>query len=175
MLKVKRESGIDKAKFEQIINGLGDYEGKIGWDASAVYPNGTQTAMVAAIQEFGDPSHNIPSRSYMRSTINEKNQEWRESSEKASRLVLEGKISPKDGFSQLVLGAEGDFVEKITTLQNPPLEQSTIEARMRKRADKHTVGNLTKPLVDTGYMLSTLTSTVDGEIIPGSNATRRGA
>jgi hypothetical protein len=175
LLKVKRESGVSKEKFEQIINGLGDYEGKIGWDSSAVYPDGTKTAYVATIQEFGDPQHNIPSRSFFRSTINAKSQSWKELNEKAARAMLKGKIFAKDGFSQLVLGAEGDFVEKITTLQNPPLKQSTIEARMRKKADKHTVGNLTKPLIDTGYMLSTLTSTVDGEIIPGSNATRRGA
>lgn len=172
MLKVKRESGISRSQFNQIISGLVNHEARIGWDSSAVYPDGTKTAYVATIQEFGDPAHNIPSRSFFRSTINSKTNEWKELNEKAARAMLKGKVSPKDGFSQLVLGAEGDFVEKITTLQDPPLKEETIQARLRKRKDKNTVGSLTKPLVDSGYMLSTLTSTVDGEIIPGSNATQ---
>jgi len=85
LLNVKRE-GISKAAFQNIINGLGDHEGKLGWDESAVYPNGTKTAQVAAIMEFGDPSHNIPSRSYMRSTIIEKNAEWKKKGEKNCKV-----------------------------------------------------------------------------------------
>lgn len=175
LIKVKKENGIDKKRFQDIINELGGYEGRLGWDSSAVYPNGTKTAYVATIQEFGDPAHNIPSRSFMRSTINEKTQAWKELNEKASKSILKGNISPKDAFTKLVLGAEGDFVEKISTLQEPPLKEETIQARLRSRKDKNTVGLLTKPLVDSGYMRDTFTSTVDGEIIPGSNATKRRA
>jgi len=161
LLKVKRESGIDKAKFEHIINGLGDYEGRVGWDASAVYPDGTQTAYVATIMEFGDPAHNIPSRSFMRSTINAKTNEWKDKAFKLSRSVIKGQRSAKDAFSLFVKIPEGDIAETITNLQEPPLKESTIQARMRKMANKNTVGNLTKPLIDTGYMLATLTSVIE--------------
>jgi hypothetical protein len=171
LLNIKRE-GIDKSKFESILNDLNNYEGRIGWDASAVYPNGEQAAYVATIQEFGDPAHNIPKRSFLRSTMAEKTQSWKELNEKSSKAILKGKVSPKDAFTKLVLGAEGDFVEKITTLTSPPLKEATKQARLRKRKDKKTMGLLDKPLIDTGYMLATLTSTVDGEIIPGSNVTQ---
>jgi len=87
-------------------------------------------------------------------------QNGRKKGEKIAKSIINGQISSLDGFSLLLQIAEGDIVEKITTLQEPPLKQSTIEARMKKRSDKNTVGNLTKPLVDTGYMLSTFTSKI---------------
>lgn len=158
-MSIKRE-GIDKSKFQSIINGLGNYEGRVGWDESAVYPNGTKTAQVAAIMELGDPDHNIPPRSYMRSTMTEKDQEWKDKAAKLAKSVIKGKRDALDAFTLLVQVAEGDIVEKITTIQEPPLKEETVEARLRKRKDKNTVGNLRKPLIDTGYMLSTFTSKV---------------
>jgi hypothetical protein len=61
-----------------------------------------------------------------------------------------------------VLGqqAAGDIRKSISRIASPPLKQATIDARLRKRADKTTLGKLDKPLVDTGTLLNAVTSEV---------------
>lgn len=174
MVKIKREKGPGYAIFEKLQKEAGIIEGKMGWDSSAVYPNGQKTAQVAAIQEYGDPMKNIPPRLGMRDTIAKNKNIWKSNMNKGARAILSGKETTKSTFTKFMLGAEGDFVKHIATVQNPPLAESTIAARLRKRKDKLTVGLLTKPLIDTGYMLATFTSTVNNEVIPGSNKTRKG-
>lgn len=162
---MKRENGPGMIGLKNIMKEAGILEGKVGWDKSAVYPaedGGLPVAQVAATQEYGDPTKFIPSRSFMRSTIAEKKTEWSSKMAKLAKLVIQGKDTVKGVFTKIVLTAEGDFVKKISTLQNPPLAQSTIDARLRKRRNKTVIGNLTKPLVDSGYMLATLDSTVNG-------------
>lgn len=159
-MKFKRTSGEGRKSFDELLKQTDKLEGRLGWDKSAVYPNGTPVAEVAATNEYGDPAHNIPQRSYFRTTIEEKRKEWMDKMEKLAKMVIKGEETMKGAFTKFVLMAEGDVAEKITTLQEPPLKESTIHARLQRRKDNQTVGNLTKPLVDTGYMLSTLTSTV---------------
>lgn len=162
-MRFKRTYGEGRKSFDKILKESENHEGRVGWDKSAVYHDtGIPVAEVAATQEYGDPAHNIPQRSFFRTTIEEKRIEWKDKMTKLSKMVLNGKLTVKDALETLVLISEGDVVEKITTLQEPPLADSTIAARLHKRKDKQTVGNLTKPLVDSGYMLSTFISTVDG-------------
>lgn len=132
---------------------------KVGFFESAKYPDGTPVAYVAAIQEYGSGA--IPPRSFMRTTIAEQSQEWSKQFGRASVAIIKGKIEPAAALEQLGALAAGDVKKKISEISSPPLKESTIAARLRKRADKKTVGKLTKPLVDTGIMLASVTHVVE--------------
>jgi hypothetical protein len=161
-LKVKRIPGPGAKQLEKVLSELKSNKvGKVGWFKSAKYEDGTQVAYVAAIQEFGDPGNNIPARPFMRPTLRSKQNGWRENINQLAKLVIKGESSLENLFETVGLKAAGDIREKITTIQSPKLADATIAARLRKRADKKTVGNLTKPLVDTEVLLNTLTNIVE--------------
>lgn len=128
---------------------------KTGFFESSRYPDGTPVAYVAAIQEFGYPEGNIPQRSFMRSTVSEERDKYREHMKKYARQIISGKMTPADALERIALTSEGDIRKKITKIQDPPLKESTLRSR-RSRGN-----NSTKPLNDIGYMLSQLTSVVE--------------
>ena len=51
---------------------------RVGFLPSAPhYPRtGLPTAYIASVQEWGDPSHNIPARPFFRTTVKERQKEW---------------------------------------------------------------------------------------------------
>lgn len=141
---------------------------KIGWFQNSRYPSegkreGLPVATVAAINEYGVPSRNIPSRSFMRSTFVEQRQNWLALAMSGARSVVAGKSTVYQVLEGLGLTAQGDVAKKIATITQPPLSPRTIAARLRKRSNKTTVGLLTKPLIDTGLMLSSLSYRVEDE------------
>lgn len=135
--------------------------GKVGWFEKSKYENGTPVAYVATIQEYGYSPRNIPPRPFMRPTIVEKQNEWRAIAESGARAVLKNTKTVADVMEGIGLKAAGDIRKKISAIFAPPLSPKTIEARLRRRADKKTMGLLTKPLIDTGIMFGTLTNTVE--------------
>ena len=162
-MKVTRVLTPAGKNLEQALKQLEDKVGKVGWFEKSKYEDGTPVAYVATIQEYGYPEGNIPPRPFMRPTIAEKQGEWTKIIESGSRAVLNGKAQAKDVLEAVGLKAAGDIRKKISTITAPPLSPRTIEARRAKRADKKTIGLLTKPLIDTGIMLGTLTNTVEDE------------
>lgn len=137
--------------------------GKVGFFKGAIYDNGMPVAYVAAIQEFGYPEGGIPSRSFMRSTIKEQQQTWANLAKNGVRAVIKGSLSGSDLMETIGSKAAGDMRKKITTITSPALAESTVSARLSRKSDKNTVGNLTKPLVDTGLMLASLTYAVESK------------
>lgn len=158
-MPVKSEAGPGRKKLDNILNGVVNKEGKVGWFESAKYPDGTPVAYVASIQEFGSGS--IPPRSFMRSTAAHKRDEWKDNMKKGADAIANGGETMSSVMEKVGLGAAGDIRKTIATLTEPPLKQATINARLSKMADGKTVGNLDKPLVETGHMLNTLTNTVE--------------
>lgn len=75
--------------------------------------------------------------------------------------MAQGKYSLSQILDGIGQQAAGDIARTISEIQSPRLKDATVKARMRRYADKRTVGNLTKPLVDTGYMISSIQSTVE--------------
>lgn len=139
------------------VGALAGVEGQVGWFETAKYPSGMPVAYVAAIHEFGYPAGGIPPRPFFRPTIAAQSAEWSRQFGRAAAAIANGKIEPGPAMTQLCALAAGDVAKTIATLTTPALRESTVNARRRARADKKTVGNLTKPLVDTGIMLGTLT------------------
>lgn len=158
-VKVKRTLKSYKEKFKELLESIDKLEAQVGWDKSAVYDeSGVPVATVAAIQEYGSPVNNIPPRLGMRSTIKQKSKEWKDTFYKLAKQAIAKGESIKPAFVKTVLKAEGDFAETIAKVTNPPLKQKTIQARLRRKKNKSVLGKLDKPLVDTGYMLATLSS-----------------
>lgn len=128
--------------------------GKVGWFESAKYPDGTPVAMIAAQNEFGNPEKNIPPRPTVRPAITDKQSEWNRIAEQGAKAIIAGNSDATKVMIAITLSAEGAIAKNIATITQPPLAPKTIKARQRK-------GNSsTKPLVDTGLELATLTSVV---------------
>lgn len=162
-MHVRRVKGQAGALLEKAMKDAERKVARVGWFPSAKYTDGTPVAYVAAIQEYGVPAKNIPSRSFMRTTIAEKQKKWTKTIESGSKAVLRGVATVDEVLEGVAMQAEGDIAKKITQIYTPPLKPATIAARLRRRADKKTIGSLTKPLIDTGIMLNTLSHEVTSE------------
>ena len=145
------------------VGALAGVESQVGWFETAKYPNGMPVAYVAAIHEFGHAAGGIPPRPFFRPTIAAQTGEWSRQFGRAATAVANGKIEPEAAMTQLAGFAGGDVAKTIATLTTPALKEATVNARRNRRADKKTTGGLTKPLVDTGIMLGTLSFAVSGQ------------
>ena len=145
----------------------------VGFLAGSTYPDGTSVPMIAAIQEFGAPSVGIPPRPYFRSMIKDKSPGW------GSALAKSLKATGYDASQALGImgeGIKGQLQESIINTMAPPLSPVTImlrhmksqdqslvvtgrtvaEARARVAAGESAGGASTKPLVDTGHLLNSV-------------------
>jgi hypothetical protein len=178
----------DTGLMDKIDAGMKDLRNKsvlVGWFENAVYPNGEQVAYVAAIQEFGAPEQNIPARPFLIPTFNENKDEWTEILKEGVTTVLSGKLEARGVLAQLGKLASDQVAEKIQSITDPPLAESTIQARLDKKANNQIVadnttrhedvngdsfyvtgeadtdiGMLGKPLIDTGLMFQSVSWTV---------------
>lgn len=160
-MSVKRAPGPGMERFNNAIKSLDKTEAKIGWFPSSRYENGIPVATIAAQNEFGNPVSGIPSRSVMRTTIAEKQESWKKTVASGAKAVLAGNETSKTVMEKMGLLVAGQIRAKIASIQDPPLKAATVRARVRKTANGKVVGNLTKPLVETKYMLNSLTHTVE--------------
>lgn len=171
--------------FKQItvaLNSLNNLTGRTGWFPGAKYEDGTPVAYAAALNELGHG--NTPARPFMRPAVADNESKWKETIATAARRVVEGKLSGKSALELLVIQAEGDIKNAILDVFDPPLSPITLELRAMKKRDPSlkvtaaTVGQAayrvqqpgyktpnvnSKPLVDSGLMIATLSSGVDPE------------
>jgi len=162
MARVIRKPGPGKEKLQVLLNGLkSDKVGKVGWFPSAKYGDGTPVAYIATIHEFGSPRNNIPPRPFMRPTIAKRKESWKALAEQGARAVAQGRYTVDKVLEEIGNQAAGDIGKTISEIQSPPLKAATVRARMRRYADKKTVGLLTKPLNDSGLMISSISSEVE--------------
>ena len=170
----RKSSGVSLLTMANTISGFGNTVAKAGWFETNKYPDGTSVAYVASIQEYGahftrfgekagDYSVVIPPRPFMRPTVIRETAHWSELIAKGVAACLNGRSTPESVLDKVAARAAGDIAKSISLVQTPPLKQSTIDARRRALTDKKTVGLLTKPLVDTGLMLDSVTHVVEKE------------
>jgi hypothetical protein len=162
---VRRQKSIAGKNLEIALKGLAQTNnvGKVGWLKGATYNKGTPVAYVATIQEFGHASGNIPPRPYMRPTIEKQKTNWQNLAISEAKKVITNQKTANGLLDVIGQKAAGDFREAITKLTTPPLKESTIKARARKRANGEITKTLAKPLIDSGIMLNTLTNSVEPE------------
>lgn len=157
MAQVRRTPGGAGQALRAAAGALNDATGRVGWFESAKYEDGTPVALVAVVQEYGSPAKGIPPRSFMRAAQSESAAQWKADARELAWAVAHGKV-PADALMEgLTMKAEGAVRRKIADVLTPPLSERTIAARARR----HSKGKAsTKPLVDTGILLNTLTSQV---------------
>lgn len=133
----------------------------VGFPQAAQYQNGAQVAMIAAQNEFGNASNGIPPRPFMRMTIAREQNNIKQFMEKGSKAVLQGRFTIIQIYDQIGLKVAGEIRRTISELTSPALAPSTIRARQAKYAsNQSTVGGLTKPLVETGLMINSVSHEV---------------
>lgn len=139
--------------------------GKVGWFKNDKYttPEGKKipVAYVAMIQEEGYAPRKIPPRPFLRPTAAEQKNTWQQLARTKAKGIASGEETGDTLLEAITQKAAGDFRKAITQLQSPPLKEATIKNRLRKRKNRTTVGLLTKPLVDSGVMLNTLSGSVE--------------
>jgi hypothetical protein len=173
MVKVTRTPTSTGKQLKKNISNLGGKIGKVGWFSTAKYEKeGITVAQIAAIQEYGYPARHIPPRPFMRPTIKENKKEWSSLMEFGSKLVIQGKLTISDVMELVGNKAKSDIQNKIQSIYTPALAQSTILSRIRKnqtlnkikgQISEKSLGLITKPLIDTGHMLKTLTNAVEND------------
>ena len=168
-MNVRRVSGKDRKNLEVALKTLGDKVGKVGWFKGAKYPNGIQVAYVATIQEYGYSPKNIPPRPFMRPTVVKYRNTWDRIAKLESKAILEGKSTPYHMMEKIGKNASENIKKAISQTYTPSLKFGTIQARLsarklggrNRRYTREEIGNLYKPLVDTGRMLATLINIVE--------------
>lgn len=131
----------------------------IGEDGNAVFVKNDYQGKVAGVTKPHQIT--VPPRPFVRPTIANKQNEWAELARSGAKAMVAGNASPKQVMGGLGLAASGDIRKKISEVNSPALSAGTIEIRKRKLAKSKKVGSLTKPLVETSLMISSLTSTVE--------------
>ena len=114
---------------------------KVGFQGGIPDADGTTSANIAAIQEFGDPGRSIPERPFFRQSINDMAQRLPAVVQRAVKPdSLE--IGPREAA---IIGewAVDVVQEHIVDLRDPPNAPYTLS---RKQEDS--------PLVDTGKMVN---------------------
>ena len=157
MARVNRKKTPLFAKVKKAIKDADDRQVKVGFFESAKYPDGTPVAYIAAIQEFMDGG----SRSFMRTTIAEQTKEWKKLMQDGAKAIINGTETVDSVLENLGLLAAAQVGEKISSIHSPPLKEATIAARKRKLANGEKVGNLTKPLVESGVLIASTTHQVE--------------
>ena len=141
---------------------------RVGWFEDTKYEDGTPVAKVAEINEFGatikvtdkmrkwfaaqgfplnknTTEIHIPARSFIRTTIDERSDDWHDIFYSRLEKVFDGKLTLKQALEQLGLVIKGDIQEKITQITTPPNSGMTV---IMKGKDK--------PLINTGFMQETI-------------------
>lgn len=156
---------------------------KVGFLEGATYPDGTSVPMVAASNEFGNPTSGSPPRPFFRNAISENSRKWEENAE---TLMMN-----TNGNTTLVLNLMGEIIKddvmrSIGTLVTPALSPVTVLLRSRfpmrdgmtfddvLRAREDVKNGITgngssKPLIWTGHMQSSVDYEVS-EIEPSSDS-----
>lgn len=143
---------------------------KVGWFASAVYPNGELVGNVAKKQEFGFTTYldgnaiKVPPRPFVRPAKRKNIKAWQQ----ITYAGIINAIKKKNAdllptFDRLGFKVAGDIKRAIKDVYYPPLSDYTISQRMKRRGIDNMkdltmtqVGELVKPLEDTGKMISTV-------------------
>lgn len=148
---------------------MGRIVGKVGWIKPDHYPNGVPVALVAAVNEFGWPEHNIPPRLGMRATAHACEAAWRGVSQIVAGKLAKGTLTPAQAMEIITAKAAGDVRAHIAGPISPPLKVDTVKARLRRMGIKpgRTAAisiTAAHPLTDTRVLFGHLTNGVEAKV-----------
>jgi hypothetical protein len=116
---------------------------------------GLPVAVVAAAHEFG--TKNVPARSFMRSTLAKKKEEWIRF---FSVMLKVNRGNPRAAFAGLGEAAAKDMLQAIEDGLKPALKPATVLAKLKRKGKE---GSPDLPLVDTGTLEKALGYQVAGD------------
>lgn len=117
---------------------------RVGWFETSRYLNGEPVAYIAAIQEYGMAGRSIPARPFMRPAYENNAPKWTRMAAGGFKAAVAGAIDLGDALEQIGGVAAGDIAKAIQAVTSPPIKYK------RKNGS-------TKPLVDTGQMIQSVT------------------
>lgn len=159
-MKITHKEGLSK-DFNSLINKVNSTQLKVGWSENAKYPDGVRVAVIAAQNEFGNPALKIPPRPFMRPAEIANSTMWKTKMAQGIRQVFNKTKEVGQVFEAIGLLVAGNIKTAIKQVTAPALKTATVKARLRgKKQGKSVSLTAAKPLVDTGYMLNSLTSEV---------------
>ncbi len=143
----------------------------VGFLEDKTYPDGTPVAMVAAIQEFGAPKAGIPPRPFFRNMVKKDSGGW---GKDLADLLEQHDYDAKKVLALMGVKIVAQLEQSIIDTNDPPLSPVTLMLRKMKKdnpdlvitgatvgeaarlvsAGESYAGVSTKPLVDTGVLLS---------------------
>ena len=130
---------------------------KVGYFEDSKRTDGLPNAYVAAINELGSPTNNIPPRRTLGPGLQNNKEEF---SKIIANSIRNGTI--KDGFEILGQLAVGKVKSEIADLKSPALKPNTVRARLRhKKQGKSVSLTVAKPLVNTKQMLQAVSYVVE--------------
>lgn len=118
----------------------------VGAEGGTAAPKPVTLIEVAGWHEFGAPDANIPQRSFIRGTVDEKRDDIARLEAVLLENVVTGKITEDQALDQLGAKVAGMVQTRISQGIPPALAQATID---RKKSSV--------PLVDTGQLRSAIT------------------
>ncbi len=135
-------SGVLKRSLEKppsavvgVIKGTGAHSGKFG--------NSATVAEVAWFNEYG--TKNIPSRPFLRTTINRHHKKYTDLIASGLIMYLTGKISRQKVQAKIGFTAQADVKKEITEWETPPNAELTIALK-----------GSSQPLIDTGQLRNSI-------------------
>lgn len=154
MAKVIHGRGIERLRKE--LESIKKARLEVGFFDTAVYPSGVPVAYVASVHEFGWGP--IPARPFMRPAMASNRDTWTRNFLSGFKAVVNGNVTTKQVMEQMGMKISGQIKESIQSVTSPPLQDSTIEARLSKLANggRGAQGTISKPLVATGLMLNSV-------------------
>lgn len=132
----------------------------VGWFEDTKYDDGTKVGDVAFWQEYGT-RRGIPQRPFMRPAKFYNEEKWERLLKQEVRKDIESGKPLTDAMEKLGAVVQGDIQYEITMVKEPPLKPSTIKARLRRKSNPTVTATITKPLIDTGTMLSSVSYKVE--------------
>jgi len=117
-----------------------------GFLADKTYPTGEKVALIAALNEWGAPSHGQPPRPFFRNMIAKNSPQW---SDQVRKVLAATDYDVRLTLERMGFLLDRQLVESIDALTSPPLAPATIA---RKGFDK--------PLVDSGVMRNSVSHRV---------------
>lgn len=127
---------------------LRDYKltvGIQGPEAEAIHADSdVRTVDVATFHEFG--TSRVPERSFIRATVDEKEDEIRKLQKRVANGVKQGKLTEEKALELLGLKVQGDMVARVRANIPPPLKPQTIKRKGSSVA-----------LIDSGQLVQAIT------------------
>ena len=113
---------------------------RVGFLSGATYPDGTPVALIAAIQDYGAPRANIPSRPFFRNMVRDKKGAW---PKQFGNVLKENKYDAKLSLELMGQGIEDQLKEAINQFEGAPLKAATIRRK-----------GFSKQLIESSYMVN---------------------